>query len=187
MFDVLGQGVEAERGTDDEDVFARIVLAGCNECTSTMVLESLSLDSTHDTWSDFERVWPSPYRALSPAIPQEVRVALDEARACFLKARAYPATVVMTRRAVELACKAQGATGRDLRQKLICLKDSQKIEGRLYDWADELRMLGNEGAHGDHSSRQDAEDALSFAEALFDYMFVLADRYEQFRKRRAQS
>ncbi|MFD5437032.1 DUF4145 domain-containing protein [Kitasatospora sp. NPDC127067] len=181
MCDVLGQGVQSE----DEDLLTRVVMVGCNDCTQLILLESLELPASGQ-WTELYRVWPVPFRELSPEIPENVRGALEEARDCFLKARAYSATVVMTRRAVELACKAEGASGRDLRQKLLDLKAAQRIEGRLFDWADELRMLGNEGAHGDHSSRQDAEDALSFAEALFDYMFVLADRYEQFKRRRAQ-
>ncbi|KJY38123.1 DUF4145 domain-containing protein [Streptomyces sp. NRRL S-495] len=185
MCEVLGQGVEGAESLDaGEDIIIRLVMVGCSECTRITVLESVELRP--DEWSELYRVWPAQFRDLSPEIPSDVRGALEEARSCFLRARAYSATVVMTRRAVELACKAERATGRDLRQKLLALKAAQKIEGRLFDWADDLRMLGNEGAHGDQSSRQDAEDALSFAEALFDYMFVLADKYEQFKERRAR-
>ncbi len=69
------------------------------------------------------------------------------------------------------------------------LRDSGKIEGRLFDWAQDLRVLGNQGAHFSDAevSREDAEDALALAEALLDYIYVLAVRYEEFSKRRQRT
>ncbi len=48
-------------------------------------------------------------------------------------------------------------------------------------------VLGNEGAHytGMRVPRDDSEDALAFAEALLDHIYVLRKRFEEFARRRA--
>jgi hypothetical protein len=60
------------------------------------------------------------------------------------------------------------------------------LDGRLLAWADGLRVLGNEGAHytGSAVSREDAKDALAFAEAVLDYLYVLTAQFEEFQRRR---
>jgi len=60
------------------------------------------------------------------------------------------------------------------------------LDGRLLTWADGLRVLGNEGAHytGSAVSREDASDALALAEAVLDYLYVLAAQFEEFQQRR---
>jgi len=47
-------------------------------------------------------------------------------------------------------------------------------------------VLGNEAAHftGKPVSRQDAEDALTLAEALMDYLYVFSAQFDNFCKRR---
>lgn len=69
------------------------------------------------------------------------------------------------------------------------LRDTGKIEGRLFDWAQALRVLGNQGAHftGQDVDREDAADALALCEALLDYIYVLTIRYEEFMQRRKPS
>jgi len=62
------------------------------------------------------------------------------------------------------------------------------IDGTIADWANALRILGNEGAHytGRHVRRDDAEDAFAFAEALLDHIYVLRKRFDLFAERRAK-
>lgn len=69
------------------------------------------------------------------------------------------------------------------------LKNDGKIDGRLFEWAQELRVLGNEGAHftGTGVSREDAADGLALAEAPLDYLYVLAAQFEAFKARRAKA
>jgi len=59
-------------------------------------------------------------------------------------------------------------TERILAKGLEKLQESKLIDGTIADWANALRILGNEGAHytGRHVRRNDAEDAFAFAEAL---------------------
>ena len=129
--------------------------------------------------------YPAP-RRLSAAVPAPLRKAFDEARTCF-EAKAYQATLVMVRRTLEGTCADQGSTKRTLAASLKDLQTQGKIDGLLAEWADLLRVAGNEGAHFSltaNVSAQDAEDALDFAEALLDHLYVLRARFNALEGRR---
>lgn len=123
---------------------------------------------------------------LSWGIPGPLRREFEEARACF-NAKAYEATVVMVRRVLEGACHENNVQERTLVKSLEKLRATGLIDPTIAEWADALRILGNEGAHytGRHVPRDDAEDALAFAEALLDHIYVLRKRFEKFADRRA--
>ncbi|MFD5539857.1 DUF4145 domain-containing protein [Streptomyces sp. NPDC127079] len=161
----------------------RYALARCQECYGPLLL------AQDDPFDRSERVWPSPEgRELSSNIPDTLRREHSEARAC-LKAKAYTAVAVMVRRTLEGVCADQGVTKRQpLVASLRELHQQGKIEGRLLEWAEALRALGNQGAHftGVQVSREDATDALALAEALLDYMYVFTNQYEQFKARRSK-
>jgi hypothetical protein len=95
----------------------------------------------------------------------------------------------MVRRTLEGMCIDQGTQKKVLFQALQELRDNGKIEGRLFDWAQALRVLGNQGAHFSKEavSREDAADALSLAEALLNYIYVFTAKYEEFQSRRQAS
>lgn len=129
--------------------------------------------------------YPSP-RRLSMAVPSELRGQFAEALKCF-EAKAYRATAVMVRATLEGTCADQGATEKILARSLKQLVEQGKINGLLAEWADLLRVVGNKGAHftDEHVSPQDAEDALDFAEALLDHLYVLRARFEEFKSRQS--
>lgn len=130
--------------------------------------------------------YPSP-RRLSLAVPREIQAEYSEARKCF-DAKAYRAAVVMVRRTLEGTCVDQGATKKTLAANLQEMKESGKIDGVLAEWANLLRITGNAGAHfGKEVTAQDAEDALDFAEALIDHIYVLRARFDEFKARHQPS
>ncbi|MDF0371746.1 DUF4145 domain-containing protein [Streptomyces sp. KA12] len=96
------------------------------------------------------------------------------------------------RRTLEAVCVDQGmvndASGRPkpLFKMLEEMRDQGKIDGRLFEWAHELRSLGNQGAHYTTVSvtREDAADGLALAEALLDYLYVLHAQFNTFKQRR---
>ncbi|MFH9178103.1 DUF4145 domain-containing protein [Streptomyces albogriseolus] len=162
------------------------LLVSCDRCRSAQLLEMhLGLEEADDI---LERVWPEVTGgSLSGSIPSAVAREMREAHACF-KAKLYTATAVMVRRTLEGMCADQGTTPRKpLFKGLEELRDTGKIEGRLFDWAQALRVIGNQGAHfsTEPVSREDAEDALALAEAVLDYIYVFTSQYDEFQKRRA--
>jgi uncharacterized protein YutE (UPF0331/DUF86 family) len=65
------------------------------------------------------------------------------------------------------------------------LKDRNIIDQRLYDWSQQLQAFRNIAAHPDETeiSREDAEDLQSFVYAIVEYIYDLADRYDEFKDR----
>ncbi|MFF0204414.1 DUF4145 domain-containing protein [Streptomyces sp. NPDC005017] len=182
--------IEGTLRTDDveDDGFVNelvlLQLVRCSHCGQGMLVA----DYNYGFGWEMElptTLWPSTSSELSHLVPDRLRRAHEEARLCF-SAKAYAATVVMVRRTLEGVCADQGTTAKILMKALEELRDSGKIEGRLFDWAQALRVLGNQGAHFTDVEvrRDDAEDALALSEALLDYIYVLAVRYEEFAKRR---
>jgi hypothetical protein len=105
------------------------------------------------------------------AVPDPLQIEYSEARKCF-NAKAFTATVVMVGRTLEGLCQDQGASSSTLARGIKELHASGVIDNRLLEWADALRVVRNEGAHftGNQVSREDANDALKFCEALLEYI-----------------
>jgi hypothetical protein len=91
----------------------------------------------------------------------------------------------MCRKTLEGLCDAHGVKERSLSARLKALRDNGTIEARLFEWAEALRTLGNEAAHGVGSSisPQDAKDIMEFTEALTEYVFTYRDQFQRFMKR----
>jgi hypothetical protein len=132
-------------------------------------------------------LWPQTDRVLNKAIPESLRLEHNEARSCFRNG-AYTATVVMVRRTLEGVCAEHNVKNMTLVKALEEMKGNGLIEGRLLEWAQELRVLGNQGAHftGKRVPRVDAEDALALAEAILDYLYVFSAQFDAFKERRRE-
>jgi hypothetical protein len=159
------------------------VVVQCRICYSPMLIQQ-PRDAPHDR-AKTVLLWPISNREMSSAIPESLRLEHKEALACF-KSGAYTATVVMVRRTLEGVCAENGVRGHTLFKALERMRATGLIEGRLLEWAQELRVLGNEGAHftGERVARQDAQDALALAEAILDYLYVFSAQFFEFKNRR---
>jgi hypothetical protein len=158
-------------------------LVQCSQCSQ------VSVQARQDFGGGFYEdspsvVYPAP-RELNWNIPLSLRGDFEEAQVCFT-AKAYKATAVMVRRVLEGTCKENSVKERNLAESLKKLEEIGLIDPTIAQWAKELRLLGNEGAHYTSKpvSRADAEDALSFAEALLDHIYVLRKRFDEFTQRR---
>jgi hypothetical protein len=163
------------------------MLCTCPRCHGPLLAaeEYYGRDQGEEIWSDAWRLFPPPDKALSVSVPRTIRVAYAEAQACF-RAKAYAAAVLMCRKALEAAAQERGVKTGRLKDALKELKDRDEIDGRLYEWANELRAMGNAAAHGlgKKVRREDAQDVLSFTEAIIDFLFVFRKRFEEFQARR---
>jgi Domain of unknown function (DUF4145) len=163
-------------------------LAVCPKCNQPMLAtESRFEDKDH--WEKPVRLFPARDRELHDSVPRAIREAFGEARTC-IRAKAFIAAAIMCRKTLEGICSAHGVkSSGSLAAQLKKLKDDGVIENRLFEWAEALRTVGNEAAHGTGFvvSREDANDTLEFTEALIEYVFTYRDKFEQFRKRRAEA
>lgn len=73
------------------------------------------------------------------------------------------------------------------RSKIKQLRDKNLIDNRLFDWSQHLHAFRNLAAHPDMEgasiTREDAEDLQAFVYAIIEYIYDLADRYEEFKER----
>lgn len=159
------------------------VLVQCNACRQVSVQTREDFGEGFDDDSPV-MAYPAP-RQLSWNVPTPLRREFEEAQTCF-SSKAYEATAVMVRRVLEGTCKENDVQERTLVRSLQKLREEGLIDSTIAEWADALRLVGNEGAHytGKQVLRDDAEDALAFAEALLDHIYVLRQRFEEFAKRR---
>jgi hypothetical protein len=100
--------------------------------------------------------------------------AASETERC-LAVEAYNACGVMGRRAIHSICQNKKAVGKDLYAQLEWLKDSRVITPDLWEWTEELRILGRNGAHPEWQdvSPKDAEYAVRFLREIIKYIYIL--------------
>jgi Domain of unknown function (DUF4145) len=176
---------EIVQDDDDDPGFPalRTRLLQCQLCESPILV--LQVNFGGEDWSEPNRLYPTPPHKLHrTAVPSHLIRDLEEAQACS-EASAYTATVIMARRVLEGLCADHGVKERTLSRALRVMASRGLLDGRLLEWADGLRVVGNLGAHRTRSSvqRQDALDALAFAEAVLTYLYVLTKQFDQFKAR----
>lgn len=119
--------------------------------------------------------WPIPEAYLSSDIPDEIASVFAEA-AKSLYANCPRAFAVMARKALEAICANKGETSGILADRLANLKSKGILQPTLADWAKEVRLIGNVGAHFDPIqtvTMEDAKQLLSFLRELLKYLYEL--------------
>lgn len=167
-----------------EDVPGKWTLTSCPRCRLPM----LAVQCDHGDGFNADvpvRVYPPMDRQLGWHVPKLIKTAFNEAVLCF-KVKAFTASAIMCRKTLEGLCAEHGIKERTLSQSLRKLKEKQIIEERLFEWAEALRTMGNEAAHGVECtiSQQDCQDTLDFTEALVQYVFTYTDQFARFKNRR---
>ena len=200
-------GRSARSGYIEEagEPWGEMVLVGsCPRCKTILVGHSSQLrfegyDADDDVWSDFARVFPKPSKAFSSyRIPRTVTDSLVEADRS-LQANANIAACVMFGRALEALCRdileepikdPDAKTGSKQKRFMLGaglkqLREKKVIDDRLYDWSQQLAAFRNLAAHPEDISisRDDAEDLQTFVYAIVEYIYDLADRYDEFKER----
>ncbi len=208
-----GMAENSGRYYDSEEPYGeRLYVGKCPVCGSLLAGKShqtafAQWDDEFDRWSDVIRIYPDPPKVFSSRrIPCLVTDSLIEADRA-LQAGAHTAACVMFGRALEAVCRnmlessstektncnqphtaQEIATNKKkvmLAKGILELKNRNFIDQRLYDWSQQLQAFRNIAAHPDDVSIsvQDAEDLQTFVYAIVEYIYDLADRYEQFKKR----
>lgn len=92
----------------------------------------------------------------------------------------------MAGRAIEGICRHHQTKGQYLGHGSQELKERGIIDGRLFEWSQELHWHRNEAAHAGNEEIEldDARDLFEFALAICEYVFTLSDRFRRFKDRR---
>ena len=144
---------------------------------------------------EIEHVYPFQLVGIDPSIPKQVVLAAIEAQKC-LSATAYSACGTMARKSIDRLTRNLGAKGGDLKARLKFLRDNHQITESLWEWADGLRVVGNDGAHGakgdgdgdnlvlEDVTEDDANHAVLFLGEILNYVYVVPARQAATRKTR---
>lgn len=122
-------------------------------------------------------------------IPEHIAKPASEAFECF-SIGAYRASVLMARSVIEASAKEMGVTSGNLVTKIDKLAEQGDIRTLLADAAHEVRLTGNDMAHGDFATTEitleDADDLLGLMEDFLREIFELPTRIER-RQRKNRS
>lgn len=164
-FDVTSQGVlstvpDPQWGARPQDHIATLACHGCKD--STIVITDHLSQGIH--W------YPAPGAGqLDPDVNAGVASAYDEGMRC-LGIGANRAAAVMFRSSLSLYVRHKGSPAaqseRHLKTALKHMKDDGALHASLWDWADHLNQLGNEGAHPEDYDDVTAEEAKALAAFL---------------------
>ena len=164
------------------------LLLRCKECSSPFLVRRFGSFTGFEEGSPYSPVtvlYPAE-RVLDASVPKTIGNSYDEASTC-AGSGASTACAIMCRRTLEAICAHHGIVKGNLDGKLKKLRDDGVIEQRLFEWADSLRLVGNEAAHDVHVevSKEDARDLLDFTRALVEYIFTFTENFKRFKDRRA--
>ena len=114
-------------------------------------------------------------------IPASILKTFDEAITCHAHS-CFVASAIMIRRTLEEICEERGASGKDLKARILDLKTKVILPQELFDAMDELRLLGNDAAHIEAKtfaqiSKPELDVAIEFTiellKALYQYSSLL--------------
>ncbi|MGJ8570459.1 MAG: DUF4145 domain-containing protein [Hoeflea sp.] len=125
---------------------------------------------------------PAP-REILPGLPENVERAFCQAENAFDSAEMEEPSAMSYRRAIEraIAYKHGDLTG-DLIDKIRELARTNIIPAQMADWAHQVRIIGNNGAHDEAVSRPDLIAARAFADAFLRYLIVLPEMVAERRR-----
>lgn len=162
------------------------IFGHCVRCGRSGILEGFQ---TGMNASDFEprtQVYPPVVqRRVDCTLPPKVDESYLEALRCS-SSEAWIATAVMVRRTLEAIGKDFDPKAKRLFDGLRTMKEQGVISEELWRWGDELRFLGNIGAHptDDVVSKQDAIEAIEFLNAIVETLYHLRPKFQAMQARR---
>lgn len=157
----------------------------CRECNSVILIQQTNQGNMAegDIWGRPLILFPSDV-SINTSAPLKILQGLEESHSCY-HAQAYTASAIMCRKTLELICDEFKIKEKTLSKSLNKMHTLEIIDQRLLDWSHELRLRGNEAAHGiDFINQNDAKDIIEFTNAILEYIFLYRDRFEKFKKRR---
>jgi hypothetical protein len=180
--------VPANSGAGNEVGHERVTVLQCMGCRdATIVVEKVI---SVGAWTGVHW-WPVPGAGtLDPAVPDAVASAYDEGSRC-LAVQADRGAVVMFRGALAEIVTNKGSAAAQAKGTLFNQLDQMAQDGTLHpsliEWAKEIRVLGNAGAHPNTLapvSHDDATDLSQLTRRMIEMLYELPARIDRSRQTR---
>lgn len=179
-FHPLQSHIFPNEGPPEEYTFAK-----CDACDKPAVFLREDMGDGFD--NDFYyRLYPPHDRHIGFLLPPVVRTSYEEAVKCE-GAKSWIACVAMVGRTLEAVTKAYDPKQKTMFAGLQAMHKDGAISQEISEWANELRVIRNFGAHATDEpiSRQDAEEALDFLQAILELLYYMRPKFQQMKARRA--
>ena len=158
--------------------FQKLISAAQCESCKNFVLVVAHRNTNHQACV-LDDVFPlgKPNDWVDVNVPKEIAADFSEALRChFIKS--YRASVVMCRRAIQSSSIELKAKGGRLIDQIDDLFSSGKITEALKDFAHEVRLTGNDGAHPDKDGladvgEQDSNDIIDFTREYLHHVYIM--------------
>jgi len=152
----------------------------CEACKNFAIVVATRNQSHGNAPFSLKAFYPlgRPNDDVDPAVPKEIAEDFREALRCRW-VEAYKGTVTMCRRSMQTSCLAQGA---DKKKKLTGQIDELAAKGLITEplrqFAHEVRLEGNDGAHPDpdgleNVTPKDADDIIEFTREYLHHVYVM--------------
>ncbi|MDH5449058.1 MAG: DUF4145 domain-containing protein [Candidatus Bathyarchaeota archaeon] len=152
----------------------------CDNCSGLMLLIEKGREVVDQ--------YPKRIPMVDKSVPPEISRDYTEAIKCF-NVGANRGCVVMCRRALQSSVIERGARKGRLVDQIDELYGNQIITKDIRDWAHEIRLTGNIGAHPDDDGLEDiqpdnAEELLKFMEEYLNYVYIMPAKVAAKRARK---
>ena len=184
-----------QNGTNSKDFYDRVVSFKCRNCEQPIiVLEEQLINGKSKkegftggiiSWKGFFW-WPFFNLKLNETIPSEIQEILKEAKITY-STECYRSSAVMSRRTLEAIAQDKGEEKGSLYKKIENLIQKGILDKNLGSWANEIRLIGNSGAHYDTINivkKEDANQIILFIEELIKYLYIMPAEIEKRRKQK---
>jgi Domain of unknown function (DUF4145) len=177
-----------DRYGEEIRTYKKYTFLQCSNC-SKPIIAYFVYDNDTDDYPDHDSepliLYPTSNKIINSEVSNSIKNAFEEALLCF-EIRAFTACVIMCRKTVEGICKENNIEKGNLKNKLEIMKNEGIIDQNLFDWADTLRLSGNDAAHDlDITfSWEDAQDIIDFTYAIVEYIFTYRKKFQQFKERK---
>lgn len=165
---------------------AKYTFCRCPECHLPMLaIQELEYIAGDMDWGVPKQLYPGDLFSINPVIPEGLKKALQECIQCY-RAGSFSAAVIMCRRTIEGFCSVKGIKENNLDKSIKKLKETGIINDQLFEWANELRIAGNDAAHNINVefTSMDARDTLDFTIAILDFTYSFKEKFEKFKARK---
>lgn len=152
---------------DGSHYFERVDVLSCYGCQESLLVVT---ENSFEGDQNILHVFPAPGAgSLDDSVDKDVASAFDEGMRC-LSIGANRAAAVMFRSALSLFIKDKGSDSakaeRHLKTALNQMKTDGALHPSLWDWADHLNQIGNEGAHPEEYDDVTEQEALGLSKFL---------------------
>ena len=180
--DTFGTRLRSYR-REKANVYERADILTCFGCGESIIVVT---ERFGDRENRLLHVYPAPGAgSLDTAVDESVASAYDEGMRC-LSIGANRAAAVMLRSALSLFVKDKGSeeakAERHLKVALKRMKADNTLHPSLWDWADHLNQLGNEGAHPEDYDDVTAAEAQGLAKFVRNLIHIEYEMPAQLRR-----